>query len=478
MWHDSSSMPCMGLAKKISATSSESTAMCGQSDLPPLTELLPVVDNYFNAYNRHTPLFDQPDFMRMILEIYSSPHPREIVPWAALNLVLAISYRLLEDRSLDDPALAQSMRIVQSATTDLMAWDRDLLGLQVLLGMVILFQGTTSPQLAIVLIGSCIRLIQSMGLPSQRVFAGLPPGAALQKRRIFWIAYILDRDLALRAKAPYTQIDAETDLEFPEASEDGLGMVTSKIDGLRFNYLRARVELAHIQGKVHDLLYSKRARKLSEDQRLQNISRIDDMLRTWRESVPDGLLTADGLRRRLNDGDIQIMTNLLNRHLECIFRLHSMYSFETAWLNRVRCYLSPCVIELRDDMDGELVHCNLAPLPGEWEECVRYCRLSLELLGMGKETEHAMRIHTCCELSALIVLLVNIIENPDHELLSVDQDLIDQTRNLFEKLSEGSSENKFFLLQLAQDLDRRARGQVNRLLQANNLWFLEDMGDN
>jgi hypothetical protein len=75
------------------------------------------------------------------------------------------------------------------------------------------------------------------------------------------------------------------------------------------------------------------------------------------------------------------------------------------------------------------------------------------------------------------VLLVNIIENPDHEFLSVDQNLIDRTRELFEKLSEGSSENKFFLLQLAQDLDRRARGQVNRVLQANDMWFLEDMGD-
>ncbi|CAG9942304.1 unnamed protein product [Clonostachys rosea f. rosea IK726] len=477
MWHESSSMPCMSIAKNICATSGISTATCGQLDLPPLTELLPVVDNYFNAYNRHTPLFDQPNFMRMILEIYSSPHSREIVPWAALNLVLAISYRLLEDRSLDDPALARSIQIVQSATTDLMAWDKDLLGLQVLLGMVTLFQGATSPQLAIVLIGSCIRLIQSMGLPSQRSFEGLPPSVALQKRRIFWIAYILDKDLALRAKAPYTQIDAEMDLEFPEDSEDGLGIVTSKIDGLRFNYLRARVELANIQGKIHDLLYSKRARKLSEDQKLHSISRIDDMLRTWRESIPDGLLTADGLRRRLNDGAFQLMTNLLNRHLECIFRLHSMYSFELAWLNRVRCYLSPCVIELRDDMDSEVVHCNLAPLPIGWEECVKYCRLCLELLAMGKETEHAMRIHTCCELSALIVLLVNIIENPDHEFLSVDQNLIDRTRELFEKLSEGSSENKFFLLQLAQDLDRRARGQVNRVLQANDMWFLEDMGD-
>lgn len=75
------------------------------------------------------------------------------------------------------------------------------------------------------------------------------------------------------------------------------------------------------------------------------------------------------------------------------------------------------------------------------------------------------------------MLLVNIIENPDHEFLSVDQNLIDRTRELFEKLSEGSSENKFFLLQLAQDLDRRARGQVNRVLQANDMWFLEDMVD-
>jgi hypothetical protein len=83
------------------------------------------------------------------------------------------------------------MSNVQSVTTELMAWSGDILGLQVLLGMVILFQGTTNPQLAIVLIGSAIRLAQSMGLPSTR--ASDDPNESAQRRRVFWIAYILDK---------------------------------------------------------------------------------------------------------------------------------------------------------------------------------------------------------------------------------------------------------------------------------------------
>lgn len=98
---------------------------------------------------------------------------------------------MVDDLPIDDPNLAQCIRNVQSVTTDLMSWSNDLLGLQVLLGMVILFQGTTNPQLGIVLIGSAIRLSQSMALPSTK--SSDDTAAQLQRSRIFWIAYILDK---------------------------------------------------------------------------------------------------------------------------------------------------------------------------------------------------------------------------------------------------------------------------------------------
>lgn len=191
MWNTATTLPCLGISPQLPTGSVSVNTV--QLELPPLVEILPALENYFDNYNRLIPLFDRPAFMRMVVDWYSSPSKRTLIPWAAINIVSAISYRVLDDLPMDDPRLARCIRSCQSATTELMAWGQDLLGLQVLLGMVILFQGTTNPQLAVVLIGSAIKLAQSLELPSQSADLTSPPAASLQRRRIFWIAYILDR---------------------------------------------------------------------------------------------------------------------------------------------------------------------------------------------------------------------------------------------------------------------------------------------
>lgn len=191
MWNTATTLPCLGISPQLpSGSMAPDTA---QLELPPLVEILPALENYFDNYNCFIPLFDRPAFMHMVVDWYSSPSRRTLIPWAAINIVTAISYRVLDDLSIDDPRLARCIRSCQSVTTELMAWGQDLLGLQVLLGMVILFQGTTNPQLAIVLIGSATKLVQSLELPSQSADSTSSPSTSLQRRRIFWIAYILDR---------------------------------------------------------------------------------------------------------------------------------------------------------------------------------------------------------------------------------------------------------------------------------------------
>ncbi|KAF7549348.1 hypothetical protein G7Z17_g6439 [Cylindrodendrum hubeiense] len=389
MWNEDTSLPCLGTSPHLAFSTNIPTS--GQLELPPLSELLPAVHKYFESYNRFTPLFDKDKFMRMLDDWYMSTSNQSLVPWAAINVVLGISYRVLDGLPIEVTGLAQCIRNVQSVTTELMMWRKDLLGVQVLLGMVILFQGTTDPQLAIMLAGSAMRLGQSIGLPSRKALDGLSAADALHRRRIFWIAYILDRDLALRAKAPYTQLDSETDIELPDIdAEDDMGIFTSKISSIRFNYLRARVQLAFVQRKANDILYSKRAHKLTVEQRVQNISSVEQMLFNWRNKIPVELLSADGLSHMISQLPIHLMTSMYNRHLECLFRIHSIFSFDEAWINRVSCYFSPAVIEMREhEVDGELVHSNLTPLPNGWPECVKYCRLSLELSTLGKETEYS-----------------------------------------------------------------------------------------
>ncbi|KAI0968433.1 fungal-specific transcription factor domain-containing protein [Xylaria arbuscula] len=462
MWNQEPTPPCLGLS--IPFPTGTTTTSMGPLELPPLSQLLPVVDNYFNNYNRFIPLFDRTSFERMILDWHSSTAKQTLVAWAAVNIVQAISYRLLDDLPLDDPRLSECIHNVRSVTTELMAWNKNLLGLQVLLGMVIIFQGTTDPQLATVLIAAAIRLAQGMGLPSRRDLDGLSSAELSQRTLVFWIAYILDRDLALRSKAAYTQFDAETDLELPGLDDkDHLGILTSSIGGISINYMRKRVELAHIQGKVHDILYSRRSHYLTQDQRLNNISRVEKMLVEWRNKLPAELLRSGGLLECFSGTPAFLMMDMYNRHLECLFRIHSIFSFDDSWMRRTHCYFLPTVIELgEDEVDGELVNLGLSPLPEAWADCVENCRLCLELATSDKFTEYFRLLHACCTASCLIALLVNTIEFPDHGSVIHDWNLIDRTQSMLREMNDKASRDELAFLKIADDLARRARGQVKR----------------
>ncbi|KAF4980496.1 hypothetical protein FZEAL_3507 [Fusarium zealandicum] len=445
------------LSSTVSATTSD------HLELAPLTEIMPVVDNYFRNYNRVIPLFDEAAFMRMLLDCYSHSNNRTLVSWAAINVVLALSYRILEGRSMDDPALAQALRNVHSVMAQLMTHNTDLTGLQVLLGTVILYQGSADFQLAIVLIGSVMRLAQSMRLQSKQALAGLSKADALARCHVFWIAYMFERELSLRARAPYHQPDGETDLDLPAANpEDDLGVIRSTADTAQLCYLRARAQLACIQGRVHDVLYSQRTKTLTQEQKSTAVSRIEMELEEWRREIPAELQDTDKMRQRLSPVAVQLMMTMLYRHFECLVQIRSIFSFDDAWIDRVNRYLSPAVIEINDDeQDGEVRRSSLTPLPRGWSECVERSRLCVELLTMKQQTEHTLWLQICGSYSCLILLIVNMIEFPDHSLVETDRKLIDKCQAVFEHMGYISLFGT--LINVARELDRRARGQVKRV---------------
>ncbi|KAJ4247819.1 hypothetical protein NW762_013028 [Fusarium torreyae] len=444
-------------------------ATADQLELAPLPEILPVVDNYFRNYNVIVPLFEETAFMRMLLDWFSFSNERSMVSWAAINVVLAISYRVLEGRPMDDPAYAQCVRNVRSVSTEMMTQVEDLLGFQVLLGLVILYQGSSEIQLALVLIGSVVRLAQSLRLNSKQTLTGLSRAGKLQRCRLFWLYYIYDRELAMRSRSPYNQIDSEMDMECLDPDpEDSLGVISSPTSSIQFNYLRTRAQLAYIQGKAHDLLYNQKSQKLTRDQRITSISRIEDMLAEWTKGIPVELQNAESIKRLLSPTAANILMTMWYRHTECRVKIQSIFTFEDEWITRVSRYLSPAVIEINDDeVDGEVRRASLTPLPPGWTECAQYSRLCLGLLTARQPTEYILWLHTCGSYSCLVILIVNMIEFPDHAYVAQDRELLDNCLAVFKDMTSYLPKEPYeALLHVTIQLDRRARGQVSRAMLA------------
>ena len=82
----------------------------------------------------------------------------------------------------------------QSALTELLMGDVELANVQVILGLITIFQGTSDIRPAVFFISTALRLCQGLGIHRRDsdFYRKTTPRQALQPKRVFWIAYILD----------------------------------------------------------------------------------------------------------------------------------------------------------------------------------------------------------------------------------------------------------------------------------------------
>ncbi|KAL1606145.1 hypothetical protein SLS60_003546 [Paraconiothyrium brasiliense] len=188
-------------------------------------------------------------------------------------------------------SVSDCLNKAQSALTEILMGDVELANLQVVLGLVIVFQGTSDIRPAVFLISTALRLCQVLGIhrSDSDLYGETTSRKALQLRRVFWIAYILDRDIAMRIRQAPIQQDTDISIEFPpkEPDDDAAGFVsTPEMCQPGFNVFRAYFELSQIQGYVYDALLSVRSQQLSPGERAANCQAIRLLLKDWKGRIP------------------------------------------------------------------------------------------------------------------------------------------------------------------------------------------------
>lgn len=107
-------------------------------------------------------------------------------------------------------------------------------------------------------------------------------------RGLFWLCYVLDKDVSLRSGRPPFLTEDYCDLTLPDVDgasdwdEDG----GDSAGELLIHHLPIDPHLSMIKEKTCRLLYSPRAFRATDGQLLLNISRLDDDLEQWRLSIP------------------------------------------------------------------------------------------------------------------------------------------------------------------------------------------------
>ena len=257
-------------------------------ELPSESDALGVIQDMFNCFNRFFPLFDEHDFLQDFKLLYATSSSQNPSWWARINVALALGYRFRGMRQ-SEPGYdnSQGCRYVHNAMaviSELNVCHDDLGAIQGLLGIATLLQSSPNPGPASVLTASGLRLAQSMNLhrePSLSSSSGsLTPSEMEQRRRVFWMAYILDKDISLRMGKPFTQDDEDMDVNLPSNVACDLDYAPQSLE--MFNH---RISLAVVQGQVYKKLYSVQAQRQLDSQKIMFAQELDSLLAYWASAV-------------------------------------------------------------------------------------------------------------------------------------------------------------------------------------------------
>lgn len=150
------------------------------------------------------------------------------------------------------------------------------------------------------------------------------------------------------------------------------------IDGLTsFNYFRARVQLAHLQGRIYDMLYSVRSKKLTPLDRNQHVMQLDSMLEKWQQTIPT-LLQAEHMIQSLGAVARVHMAILQHQYLLCLVFLHGLYSVDSEWVKALGAYGRAVLANMDNNTDICMRHMQ-PPQPSAWSRCVTASRRSIRL---------------------------------------------------------------------------------------------------
>ncbi|KAF5579814.1 fungal specific transcription factor [Fusarium pseudocircinatum] len=176
---------------------------------------------------------------------------------------------------------------------------------------------TCKPSAAWDFIASASHLSQTLGLHSKTTMALDPPDLRMNKIRIFWLVYIQEKGLSLRLGRSSTIRDADITIPVPSIeARPNIGY---------FGRLDKMKELASLQGKIYDQLYSSAALAQPQSVRATRSRALASELEVHANLVgPSDKLYLDAMRQATSEEFVKAIvctTKVLHLSLYClIFR--------------------------------------------------------------------------------------------------------------------------------------------------------------
>jgi hypothetical protein len=425
--------------------------------LPPKDEALSLFKDFFENFNCMFPLYHEPTFMHLVEKQYSRDPYEGSGWWASINVVLALAYRIRVMSNVvpqeDDQKAWLYLKNAMGVLTELTLRNTDLLSVQALLGMAMFLCGTPNPQPSFFLISAAIRQSHSIGLHKRGSAFNLNPIEAEQRKRVFWIAYMLDKDTCLRSGRPPAQDDDDMNVDLPSNDPpDNIGNIPLA-DGSKVNLFRLMCEFAQISSKVYRRLYSVQASRQTDGELLNTIGELDKELEVWKDSIPLDFRP----EHEIKTSHAPLILHIVVLHFSyynCLTTIHRMSVHHGYWTSRLSEYA--------------IQGLNARPLnPRVFSSaalCVAAARASIHLIKYIPQGDFAcVWLIIYFPVSALVTIFANILQNPQDARARADIKLMDLVVNFLNNVvaDEGSGSLKR-MLSICSEFARIARIVIDK----------------
>ncbi|KNG80801.1 hypothetical protein ANOM_010315 [Aspergillus nomiae NRRL 13137] len=423
--------------------------------LPPRPITLQLVSEYFGSFNRAIPLFDESTFTRLVDKQFGWSPDESPSWWASLNVVLASAYRERAQRLPDGSEEWQkSMGHIRNALNVIVEFfmrAADLLAVQAMLGLALLFQNTPNPQPLFMFAAAAMRLSQSIGLHRNQTL-GLSPSQIEERRRTFWIAFILDAEISHRTGRPPVQDVNDFDTPLPSNKpQDGLGIVN--VCGAHLDYFHLLAQFSLIQRRLYDRLYITNVKTKTARDLIRDLNTSEHDLLEWRTSF-----------EKHYDPEMAF-SNTSDYHLQHVLRLDLAYHCCYAKLYQLCIHARRSMARAAKDLE------DFAALGKEVDDMLvrslECARSAVQLI------KHGSVFGSCFiwgviyfPAAASMTLLSNLLGSSSHQHSVADLAMAQETINLLSKLSsEEPGTYVDHILEVCTDLKSAAKQAISRAEQ-------------
>lgn len=317
--------------------------------------------------------------------------------------------------------------------------------LQGLVLLMVTLQCSSSPHPVSYLTRETVQLARELGLNRREAYLGTSAADLDTHLSLWWIVYIMDRDVASKIGRGPTISDIDVSAPHPLSTLQPLEPGDITVDLLCY-----MVDLFKLYQAIFDLLYSASASQKQPAEIVRSVGYCDDLLEKWRDSLPQWLQPKPDQSYTFDHGTMDARNRSFYRAITIIhlhfnyYRMqslvHCQIAYRPSWVN----------IAVSDTASGKdhSASCSEAPSPAT----VRYPRLfqSMEICSQAART--TLNLYLASEgwpvhilwgslyfvASAYISLFIKCVAKPRHVSTRYDLNLLGEVTN-FMQTQEGMS---------------------------------------